>query len=307
MKKMFLTLAMMLMAMASFAYDVEVDGIYYNLVSKAKIAEVTNGDSKYSGSVVIPEQITVYGATYSVTSIGNYAFSSCSGLTSVGIPNSVTSIGNYTFGGCYSLTSVHISDLAAWCGISFSDYSSNPLYYAQHLYLNGEEIKDLVIPNSVTRIGYYAFEGCSGLTSVTIPNSVTSIGDGAFEYCSGLKNLTLGIGLQFIGFLAFYSCKDLEEVTCYAEDVPSTGGYAFYDSYVEYATLMVPEASVEKYKAADPWSGFGYIVSLTEELGIETPVNNGNADGLIYDINGRRHNVLTKGLNIINGKKYILK
>jgi len=126
----------------------------------------------------------------SVTSIGDYAFESCSGLTSVTIPNSVTSIGNHAFYGCYNLTAVHISDIEAWCKIKFSkgvyDYSSNPLYYAHHLYLNGEEVTDLVIPNSVTNIGACAFAGCTGLTSITIPNSVTNIGASAFNDCDNL-------------------------------------------------------------------------------------------------------------------------
>ena len=116
----------------------------------------------------------------SVTSIGDYAFSYCTDMTSVTIPNSVTTIGEYAFCSCIGLTSVHITDIAAWCKISFG---SNPLENACHLFLNGKEIKDLVIPNSVTAIGDHAFNFCTGLTSVTIPNSVTSIGKAAFYGC----------------------------------------------------------------------------------------------------------------------------
>ena len=96
----------------------------------------------------------------SVTSIGDRAFYYCSFFTSVTIPNSVTSIGRDAFYGCSDLTSVHISDIAAWCKIDFDDFNSNPLSYAHHLYLNGEEVKDLVIPNSVTSIGSYVFAYC---------------------------------------------------------------------------------------------------------------------------------------------------
>ena len=123
-----------------------------------------------------------------VTSIGNGAFFRCSSLTSVSIPNSVTSIGNLAFSGCNSLKAVHITDIAAWCKINFGLFnSSNPLYYAHNLYVNGTLLTDLVIPDGVTSIGTNAFCGCSSLTSVTVPNSVTSIESYAFFDCNNLK------------------------------------------------------------------------------------------------------------------------
>ena len=95
-------------SISASAYDVEVDGIYYNLVSKGKIAEITEGDGKYSGSITIPSSIKVNDAKYTVTSIGKSAFSFCTGLTSITIPNSVTSIGESAFFNCSSLTSISI-------------------------------------------------------------------------------------------------------------------------------------------------------------------------------------------------------
>ena len=172
----------------------------------------------FKGVANIVARITYKGNTYEVLSIGNRAFSDCSGLTSVDIPNGVTSIGWGAFNGCSGLTSVtipssvtsidwgafqncsgltsvHIKDIVAWCNISFtystSGESSNPLVYAHHLYLNGKEIKSLIIPNSVTHVGGYAFSGCSGLTSVTIGNGVTSIGKSAFAGCSGLTSVDI--------------------------------------------------------------------------------------------------------------------
>ena len=106
------------------------------------------------------------------------------------IPKSVTSIGERAFERCSSLKEVHISDVAAWCQIDFKDYTSNPLYYAQHLFINGKEIDNLSIPEGVTTIGSYAFLNCSSLTSVTIPNSVTSIGD-SFYGCNSIESATI--------------------------------------------------------------------------------------------------------------------
>ena len=152
-QKLFSFLFAIVASIGTMFASVTIDGIAYNLNETELTAEVTGGGN-YSGSIVIPESITYNTQTYSVTSIGNYAFSSCSGLTSITIPNSVTSIGKGAFYGCSGLTSV-------------------------------------TIPNSVTSIGDEAFSNCSGLTSVTIPNSVTSIGDFAFMGCSGLISVTI--------------------------------------------------------------------------------------------------------------------
>ena len=147
MKKTLLFLLTVLLPMLASAYDACVDGIYYNFSGdEAKITYKNTSFNSYSGSVVIPSSVTYNGKTYSVTTIGSYAFMDCSGLTSVNIPNSVKVIGDQAFQSCTSLTSI-------------------------------------TIPEGVTRINNYAFADCSGLTSVTIPNSVTSIGYGAFWQC----------------------------------------------------------------------------------------------------------------------------
>ena len=145
-RALFLSLAVLL-SLPMLAVEVEIDGINYDLFAKVKQATVImKSNGTYSGEVIIPESVEHEGTAYSVTSIGDDAFSYCSGLTSVTIPNSVTSIGWGAFRECSSLTSV-------------------------------------TIPNSVTSIGDYAFWDCSGLTSVTISNSVTSIGFGDFTGC----------------------------------------------------------------------------------------------------------------------------
>ena len=227
MKKQLLLFAMILLPLVASADAVEINGIYYNLVSKIKEAEVTQNPNKYTGNIVIPEKVTYENVEYSVTSIGNSAFYGCYGLTSVTIPNSVTSIGESAFSYCSGLKKVIVKDIAAWCGIKFGSSDSNPLYYAKHIYSDeNTEITNLIIPNSVTSIGESAFQGCSSLTSVTIPNSVTSIGYWAFSECSGLTSVTIPNSVTSISDGVFYNCSGLTSVTI-PNSVTSIGNLAF--------------------------------------------------------------------------------
>ena len=148
---------------------------------------------------------------------------------------------------------------------------------------------------------------CSCLTSVTIGNSVTSIGDAAFAYCSGLTSVTIGSGVESIGKYAFSYCPELLDVYCYAEKVPSTYSNAFDSSYPKNATLHVPDASIDSYKATAPWSSFGRIVGLSgDETGIdELKGENGTKNSVLYDLSGRRVQKGQKGVFIQNGKMMV--
>ena len=117
----------------------------------------------------------------SITEIGSSAFWGCGKLTSVTIPNKLKNIGDDAFVGCKSLSDVHISDISKWCAVLFGNEYSNPLCYAKNLYVNGELVTELCIPNGVTRINAYAFDGYCKLTSVSIPESVLEIGAFAFR------------------------------------------------------------------------------------------------------------------------------
>ena len=176
--------------------------------------------------------------------IADYAFSGCSGLTSVTIPKSVTKIGFYAFPGCSGLTSVTIPnsvtsiDMAAFSGCS--------------------GLTSVTIPNSVTSIGEDAFRGCSGLTSVTIPNSVTSIGESAFSGCSGLTSVTIPNSVTSIDYKAFYDCG-LTSVTSLIRTPISLSNGTFSNYNIP---LYVPSESVEAYKATEPWSNFSSILAI---------------------------------------------
>jgi len=183
------------------------------------------------------------------TIIMDEAFYGKKTLRSIVLPNTVTSIGVDAFEFCHKLTRIDITNLSAWCRISFGDNDANPLYYGAKLYLNGSELTDItipsditeiknytfynndsltsvIIPDSVTLIGGSAFCGCDSLTSVTIGNGVTSIGEYAFNGCDSLTSVTIGNSVTSIGNLAFCNCTSLVSVTI-GNSVTSIGGLAF--------------------------------------------------------------------------------
>ena len=163
-----------------------------------------------------------------VTNIGRYAFFACANLTSIEIPGSIVDIGKDAFYNCKKLESVYITDIAAWFDIVFSTPKSNPLYYANDLYLNGDIVSDLVIPKHVTNIKYGVFNGCKSLTSVTIPGSVSNIGASAFSGCTGLTSVVMLDGVESIGASAFSGCSGMASVTV-PKTLVSVDRMAFYN------------------------------------------------------------------------------
>ena len=243
----------------------------------AKILSNTYSSTKGYGTIEFASEVTAIEAkafkskttlTYivlpnSVTSIGEEAFAYCSGLTSVTIPDRVKRIEEEAFRGCSSLTSVHISDIGSWCNVDFKENASNPLSQAHRLYVNGEEVKDLVIPNSVTSIRGYAFYFCSSLTSVTIPNSVKSVGNSAFGYCEGLTSVTIPNSVTSIGNGAFCNCSGLTSITL-SDVLSSIGDHAFYGCS-SLSSIILPDSLVSIGSSAfEGCKKIAYVINLSK-------------------------------------------
>ena len=226
-----LTLVLVSTATSALAYDMYVNGIYYNIYgNEARVTFSSYNSStgtyysNYSGHITIPEKISYNGLTYSVTGIEGCAFYNCANLTSISIPNTVITIGACSFYGCSNLTSV-------------------------------------AIPNSVILINSQAFSKCKKLTSINIPNSVIEVGGSAFDGCSKLTNAFIGNSVADIGSNVF-SSSPLSYVTCLAETPPSLNSSSYYfNSYVN-TTLYVPVSSIEAYSAAAIWKNFKIITDF---------------------------------------------
>jgi hypothetical protein len=168
------------------SYYQTVNGVLFDMAQTTLLCHPANANN------------TTYSMPDSVTSIGRYAFSNCSSLTSVTIPDSVTGIGENAFSGCSSLTSVTIPDYVTIIG----DYA----------FSGCSRLSDITIPNLITEIGRGTFAGCTGLTSIVIPDAVTSISNYAFDRCSKLTSVTIPISVTSIDSCAFRYCTALTDV-----------------------------------------------------------------------------------------------
>lgn len=184
---------LLIMATPVYASDFIADGLHYNINADGVSVTLTHEGDGYwymqypdlDGDVVIPQQIAHNDVTYDVTAIGDSAFFCCFSIKSVFIPNSITHIGKRAFNECPNLDVITVAsdnpvyDSREDCN-GLIETSTNKLIYG---------CKTTLIPNSVTAIGDYAFEGCLGLYSITFHKNITSIGSYAFQDCQDLDNI----------------------------------------------------------------------------------------------------------------------
>ena len=270
------TIAVLLCSLAANAHDFEVGGIYYNITSSTNLtvgvtyrgSSYSQYSNEYNGAVTIPSTVTYNSNTYSVTSIGYYAFYDCSSLTSITLPEGVTSIGDYAFQYCSSLTSITLPEGVTSIGyyafqscrslykvinnsnLSLSKGSNNNgyvAYYAKVVYQGGEL-------TTVDDYQFYTSDGIYSLvnyigndTEIVLPDSYNGenykIGDCAFRGCSSLTSITLPESVTSIGSYAFDNCTALKKVIIEDGSTTLSLGYngssqgLFYDCPLEEVYL----------------------------------------------------------------------
>ena len=381
-----IVLFLLLTQVVSAANGVLINGIYYRLDSSKKEAEVTNGpDSEvstfdntsltyYTNTVTVPQSVTYNGVTYKVTSIGKGAFAVNRRLKKVNLPESVVSIQENAFTSCDDLQSIYIPksvkyiEYGAFYGCiglnSVVVDKDNKIYDSRNdcngiIETEGNELifgnQNTKIPNSVTRIGEWAFAGQSLLTTVDIPSSVTSLGSHAFsesglksmvmpnsiiglgvnvfmncrametlvfsesletipgyllKQCHALKSITIPASVKVVEEYALAYCNNIQSITFLSTTPPTIYPGSFEAHYHNYAiTIHVPEGCRDEYEYSTADQPFTNIV---DDVKISTGISNvtlSNADteSRIFRLNGTRVSSLQKGINIVNGKKVVVK
>ena len=278
---------MLLCSVTASAEVVQIDGIWYNLITKAKQAEVTknpNSDVQYDGAIFIPSTINHGGIDYQVTSIGDDAFArtyDTYAVTSIVLPKGLVSIGDRAFWGC-SMATISMPESIRTIGKEAFAYSAlesitlpkSVTSIGSGTFAYCSRLTSIAIPESVTSIGYGTFLNCSNLTTITLPKSVTSIGGDAFAYCSGLISINIPEGVTAIGDGAFQGCSKLNNINI-PEGVVSIGGKTFA-CCSSMTSITIPESVV--YIEWWAFQDCSSLISITIPEGV-TAIGEGTFQG----------------------------
>lgn len=290
----------------------EENGIKYCTYPSVKYCKVVeNRENQYTGVVEIPDSA----GGLPVTIIDSFAFKRCKNLTEVRVGNNVTELenlsfwdchalekvvlpetlqllGDRTFMGCWSLKEVNIPEGVSWICTETFKYCVS--------------LEEIVLPESVKHIDIEAFMGC-GVRNINLPDSVRHIGDDAFRD-SALETIHIGKGLSLIYPGVFNGCVNLREVYITAPEPPKYHAYSAFicEENLGNIVLYVPQASMEKYKESEYWSQFKEIRSI-ETAGIADVETDRKNPDVIHDLQGRRLKHTVPGINIVNGKKILVR
>lgn len=299
-------------------YGTTINGINYQLSDDMTAAVLPlKGGEKYRGELVIPSTVEYGGDTYTVTYFGQSAFVNCKHLTSISIPATITGQAWSIFDGCENLHKVNIEDLTSFIKLDVGGWwTGSPLTYGADLYLNGEIVRDLVIPEGIENVGYCKFANCTSVETITFPSTIKVAGQYSFSGCPKLRYVDmLESALELIGELAFVNddvmeevrlpatlntikpdafgqgCRKLRKVVSLATTPPNAEGtstigkgIAFTHRTFSDVRLYVPDSSMELYKKAKEWRNFCEILPISEEKPLPE-VDTISAGPLIYEIN----------------------
>ena len=252
--KKFLSIAALLLLVCgtASAYSFKAGGLCYNIVSGTNNVRVTYEKmsspcySNLSGPITIPQTVQNGGKTYTVVGIEAFSFQGCAGITSASLPSTVQTIGSSAFDKCTALTSVNIPN-----GVKT---------ISEYCFEQCESLKSIVLPNSVTKVDDMSFRWCEALESVTMSDNVTYLGRDAFTGCI-MKSIRIPAGVTKINERAL-STASLDTVFCEVQDPSQVeiNSWAFMSVNKQTCLLVVPEGTVEAYRAAAVWNAFVNIV-----------------------------------------------
>lgn len=239
------------------------------------------------------ENLTNISLGNSVKTIGERAFSYCEKLTEVSIPNSVTNIARQAFIGCTNLAEI--------------SWGNSVIEIGNQAFNDCKNLTEISIPNSVITIGSGVFIGCGNLGRVSIGNSVTTIGSNAFNNCGKLTEISLGKSVAEIGSGALTGCSNLTTIYSLNPTPPTFDSEEFTNSQYIHMNVYVAKGSLTAYQTADVWKNFWNMQEYSPETGIESIRVDNRQENRIYDLQGRKLDAPQHGINIINGKKVLIK
>lgn len=229
-----------------------------------------------------------------VLGIGEKAFSSCSQLKQINIGKSVEQIGKGAFAGCSQLEQINIGESVKHIGI--------------RAFSGCEHLQTIELPQSLISIGDECFSNCTSLKEIELPSKISCLNSKTFSGCSNLTTITIGEPFISFGKDALLGCENIERINCKCITPPSFVNQFFtIKQYTETIMVCVPKGTLESYQSADIWMNFWNLQEDYELTKINEVTAKKQNSNLLFDLQGRKLSAPQKGINIVNGKKILVK